>query len=244
MGKIQDYEFYRLPQEVIDFKDDVTTLINFGKFAVGVSNSPPAYAAGEGEMFMLADGPTRRFYVFVSGTWNFVEWGGTGTSAVSTRIISIDLQTSVETDRNIGEGITRFRAGGVESVIVTDTYISSTAGNLLDLGQPTTPWKNLWVTGTGFLDNVEVNLSLTMSNGANIIMDTNVGTQIATATNQLLSFWGATPIPQLATVVTSTVQDLSGIDTIDETKTEADIALLSITVNSILSSLQAVGIMA
>ena len=50
--KINPYDFHRMPQDVIDFKDEVTTIINFGKYAQTIlyeTNSTPTWTGHEGE---------------------------------------------------------------------------------------------------------------------------------------------------------------------------------------------------
>ena len=66
---------------------------------------------------------------------------------------------------------------------------------------------------------------------ANIILSTNTGTEIGTASNQLLSFYGATPIDQEAHIA-----DPSGGATIDA---EARTAI-----NAILADLASYGLQA
>jgi hypothetical protein len=49
MGKIDEFEFRGMPQEVIDFKDKVTEIINYGKFQKQSVRSFPGWRGREGE---------------------------------------------------------------------------------------------------------------------------------------------------------------------------------------------------
>jgi len=49
MSKIDNYELRGLPQELIDFKDAVTEIINYGKFQKQVVTSFPTWRARLGE---------------------------------------------------------------------------------------------------------------------------------------------------------------------------------------------------
>lgn len=83
-------------------------------------------------------------------------------------------------------------AGGTESVRVSATAITLTAVQAL-----------LGTTNFGSSSN-------TFQGGANLILATSTGTKIATAANQMLAFWGSTPVVQqvLATGAAATVDNV------------------------------------
>lgn len=62
-----------------------------------------------------------------------------------------------------------------------------------------------------------------MESGRNIQLSTNVGTQLASASNQLLGFWGTSPVDKPATI-----SDPSGGVTIDSEARTAIIAILDL----------------
>jgi len=83
-----------------------------------------------------------------------------------------------------------------------------------------------------------------MLGGENIVLDTATGTKIGTATSQLLGFYNATPVNQPDTVADASTQDLTGTDTIDQTKLEADLTSCKNAINAIIDRLQELGLIA
>lgn len=80
--------------------------------------------------------------------------------------------------------------------------------------------------------------------GENIVLDTTTGTKIGTGTNQLLGFYNATPVDQPATVSDAATQDLTGTDTVNQTKLEADLTSVKTAVNTVIDRLQELGLIA
>lgn len=73
--KLDDYDFARLPSEVIDFKDDVRQLLNFGKAQFQVVATAPTFAGRAGEVTLLRNGTDGRLYVYMGTSWNLaVSW--------------------------------------------------------------------------------------------------------------------------------------------------------------------------
>jgi len=93
-------------------------------------------------------------------------------------------------------------------------------------------------------DYFQFNDDILMTGGENIILDTSTGTKIGTATNQLLGFYGATPVDQPATVSDAATQDLTGGDTVDQTKLETDLTSCKNSINAIIDRLQELGLIA
>lgn len=83
-----------------------------------------------------------------------------------------------------------------------------------------------------------------LAGGENIILDTVTGTQIGTATSQLLGFYGATPVDRPATVSDAATQDLTGTDTVDKTKLSSDLTGIVAAINAVIDRLQELGLMA
>lgn len=74
MSKIPGYEFRGLPQELVDFKDDVTTLINFGKIQPQVVTAAPTWAGRNGEFVWFISNGTGILYVNTADNAN--AWSG------------------------------------------------------------------------------------------------------------------------------------------------------------------------
>lgn len=70
--KLNDYDFKNVDQEIIDFKNDVITLLNFGKYQKQVVTGVPAWRGRRGEEVYLMSGTTAILYVCTSdntATW-------------------------------------------------------------------------------------------------------------------------------------------------------------------------------
>ena len=72
--KIDDYELRGMPQELIDFKDDVVTILNFGKYANMVINGAPGWSGREGESVFYVDTAANAtfWYVYTDSSWTSV----------------------------------------------------------------------------------------------------------------------------------------------------------------------------
>ena len=105
---------YRMPWDLIDFKDEVVTIINYGKYAFMVTNGLPTFSAGEGEQLMYMSGTDRRFYIYMGGAWNWVRWGGGGTgfTGESAWIHDADGDTLVHTESSADVDKIYFYTGG------------------------------------------------------------------------------------------------------------------------------------
>jgi len=72
MSKLSDYDFRGQDQEIIDFKNDVITLLNFGKYQPQVVSGVPSWRGRKGEFVWLMNGTTGLMYVCTtdnSTTW-------------------------------------------------------------------------------------------------------------------------------------------------------------------------------
>ncbi len=73
--KLGDYDFKEAEQEVQDFKNDVLTLLNFGKYQKQVVSSVPTWRGLRGEEVYLMNGTTGILYTCTSdntATWRVV----------------------------------------------------------------------------------------------------------------------------------------------------------------------------
>lgn len=72
MGKITDVELRGMPQELIDFKDNVQEVINFYKYQFQVVSSVPTFTGRRGQIVFYVNGTDGRMYVCTtdkSSTW-------------------------------------------------------------------------------------------------------------------------------------------------------------------------------
>ena len=75
MAKVHDQDFARLPQALVDFKDNVLEVLNFGKAQFQVVTTEPTFAGRAGECLIyrnLTSPPVGRFYAYVGTSWNLV----------------------------------------------------------------------------------------------------------------------------------------------------------------------------
>ena len=72
--KLDDFELKGLPEELSDFKDDVTSIVNFGKYSFQVVKTPPTWAARNGESVFYFLDNTTRYYYYVNDQWNNLEF--------------------------------------------------------------------------------------------------------------------------------------------------------------------------
>lgn len=72
LAKLQDYEFKGLPQDVIDHKDDINEIINFGTYQFPLINSStaPTHSAGEVQLCFIRNGTAGTMYGFIGSSWN------------------------------------------------------------------------------------------------------------------------------------------------------------------------------
>ena len=73
--KIDDYILSKLSNEAENFKEDVTLILNYGKYSAQVvQNTPPSWTARNGEFVFFASGATKRLYFYNINAWDFLEY--------------------------------------------------------------------------------------------------------------------------------------------------------------------------
>ena len=116
--KLDDYELKGLPEELSDFKDDVTSIVNFGKYSFQVVKTPPTWAARNGESVFYFLDNTTRYYYYVNDQCNNLEF--------NTSLVSIWLVFSCTGVGGILDsfGVTSVTARGVgsDTIIVINRY--------------------------------------------------------------------------------------------------------------------------
>ena len=70
MAKILDYNFAKMPNEVVLFKDAVTFLFNQGKHQFQVVTVAPTFAGNPGEVTVFRSGTAGRGYLYLGSSWN------------------------------------------------------------------------------------------------------------------------------------------------------------------------------
>lgn len=70
MGKISPYSFGGISADLENFRDELTNLINYGKYAIPIVTSPPGWNAQPGEtvLFFAASGGTT-LYFYKNSAW-------------------------------------------------------------------------------------------------------------------------------------------------------------------------------
>jgi len=73
--KIPDYEFRGVPDELIDFKNDVSVILNYGKYQPQVVSAPPNWKGERGEFAFVVSATTAALYAYMATaglTWSKV----------------------------------------------------------------------------------------------------------------------------------------------------------------------------
>ena len=80
--------------------------------------------------------------------------------------------------------------------------------------------------------------------GVTVQCGDDTGVKFGDSSSQKLGFYGVTPVDQPATVSDAATQDITGSDTVDKTKTEADLTSCKNAINAIIDRLQELGLIA
>ena len=73
MAKVDDYEIKGINKEIRDFTEDVTTLLNHGKYAHPFLNAGPDWDARDGESAVFKSGNTKRYYLHLNTEWTAID---------------------------------------------------------------------------------------------------------------------------------------------------------------------------
>lgn len=93
--KLQEFTFsqaLRKDVSFVDFANDITKIINLGRYQMRVVTSVPTHIGDEGEFLLYISGTVRRFYFYDStnATWHFINWNSSG-FAQATIVASVQL---------------------------------------------------------------------------------------------------------------------------------------------------------
>jgi len=72
MAKLVDHDFGKLNPELVDFKDEVRDLLNYGKFQLAVVSAAPTYSGHKGEAVLFLSGTGGALYFYTGVGWNAV----------------------------------------------------------------------------------------------------------------------------------------------------------------------------
>ena len=82
--KVSEFDFRKMPTELEDFKEEVTTIVNFGKYASQVlynADSTPTWNGREGEAvlaYVLGAGTFMIYqYFWLDSGWRYTTFSGT-----------------------------------------------------------------------------------------------------------------------------------------------------------------------
>ena len=82
----------------------------------------------------------------------------------------------------------------VKILSITSTEVVAGADNSIDLGTLSTQFKDLYITGTAFIDSIGE--SIGFADNINFTFGTGTGVKIGSATNQKIAFYNVTPVTQ------------------------------------------------
>jgi hypothetical protein len=207
--KIDEFEVRGAPQDLIDFKDQVTILLNNGKYSSIVVGTPPTWTARNGEFVFFDSSSVLRVYFYNNNTWGFIEYpagGGALIVAVSNNVTTVSntlLNVSnnlVAVSNNLVTGSTTILNVSNNLISVSNNVVTGST-TLLNVSNNLVTVSNNVVTGSTTLLNVSNNL-ITVSNNqetqitrltnvSNNLVTTsgNVANLIVQATNGALKGW-------------------------------------------------------
>lgn len=79
--KLDEFVIRRVPRELNNFIDQVTLILNYGKYSSQVVTSAPTWVARNGEFVFLQSSTQNRVYFYASNQWNWLGGGVNGAFA-------------------------------------------------------------------------------------------------------------------------------------------------------------------
>lgn len=68
--KLNDFDFVGVPEQVKDFKDDTTYLLNYGKYQFQITTNAPTWTGRGGECVLAISGGSGRLYICATDNSN------------------------------------------------------------------------------------------------------------------------------------------------------------------------------
>lgn len=167
------------------------------------------------------------------------------TASQNVALGGISLYSITSGENNVGIGYSAGYSCATGSGNVFLGYqagYNETGSNLLYIANSNTATPLIY--GNFSTASLTFNGDVTIADAKNIILNTTTGTKIGTSTSAKLGFYNATPVDQPATVSDAVTQDLTGTDTVDQTKLEADLISCKTAINAVIDRLQELGLIA
>ncbi len=193
--KLQDYSFSKESRKdisLVDFINDVTKIINFGRYQMRVVSSVPTHTGEEGEFLLYVSGTVRRlyFYDITNSTWHFINWNTAGFGQ-STIVASVAL-----TGQTGAIGTTTIYTPSAAGTFRVSVYMICTTAGTGTLSC-TIGWTDIVGAKTQSpAGNVDLASTANGSNGASFIATT------ATAITYSTAIAGLAGSPQYALYIT------------------------------------------
>src|SRR3990167_5628821 len=105
--KLDENIYRNTDRSVRDSLDQVTLILNNGKYSGQVTTTPPTWAARNGEFVFLNSSGAARVYFYANNSWNFVA-GDTAGGIIESKVISAsrDMTTASGNVSYTGVGFT------------------------------------------------------------------------------------------------------------------------------------------
>ena len=145
MAKLSDYDFYKMPQEVIDFKDAVTNILNYGKYSAPVLTSAPNWRGREGEhcyAYIANTGGETGYdfytYFWINSGWIYMQWISATTNLYYQATSSIPVWNAVMdpiialSDRAITGIKIALGAIGSDNMAINSIYTEALSARVVD----------------------------------------------------------------------------------------------------------------
>ena len=97
VGKVDDYNLSKVSNELENFKEDVSNILNYGKYSSQVVTAVPTWVARNGEFVLYSAGTIKRLYFYNSNTWDYIEYDSGSTGGSGTKILPNDVVFSAAT---------------------------------------------------------------------------------------------------------------------------------------------------
>ena len=121
--KVDDYNLSKLSNEAENFKEDLSNIINYGKYSAQVvtAGSGPTWTARNGEFVFFTSGGLKRLFFYNNNAWDYLEYNsGVTATAIRTWITFSGTGLLEITDSYNVTSLTRTAAGHFEATIDID----------------------------------------------------------------------------------------------------------------------------
>ena len=81
--KVDDIVLRRVPRELVNFVDQVSLILNYGKYSSQTVVTPPTWVARNGEFAFYNSGTLNRVYFYSGNQWNYLEFNAAGNTIIN-----------------------------------------------------------------------------------------------------------------------------------------------------------------